>query len=84
MHSYTVGVGNGGLMISVIQFGSMAPTKTPDAILQDRKNGGLAQSKTHLVPEKKITLGGAFGLDFETENETTHVKTRLLPNCSPS
>jgi hypothetical protein len=77
MRSYTIDLGQGALMIGVMRFGSMA-AKTPDAILQDGKNGALAQSKTHLVREKKITLGGVPGLDFEAENDTLHIRAQVF------
>jgi hypothetical protein len=77
MRSYTIDLGQGALMIGVMRFGSL-PTKTPDAILQDAKNGALAQSKTHLVREKKITLGAAPGLDFEAESDTVHLRAQVF------
>jgi hypothetical protein len=77
MRSYSINLEQGVLMIGVAHFGSLMPTKGPDAILQDGKNGALAQSKTHLVLEKKITLDGAPGLDFEAENETIHIRARV-------
>jgi hypothetical protein len=77
MRSYTVGLGQSVLMIGVMRFGAITPTKGPDAILQDGKNSALAQSKTHLVSEKKIMLSGAPGLDFEAENETVHIRARI-------
>ena len=78
MRSYAIDPGQGSaLMIGVMHFGSM-PTKTPDAILQDGKNGALAQSKAHLVREKKITLGTAPGLDFEAENDTLHLRAQVF------
>ena len=78
MRSYTIDLGQGALMIGVMQFGSMVPSKGPDAILQDGKNGALAQGKAHLVSEKKITLGAAPGLDFEAENPTTHFRAQVF------
>lgn len=78
MHSYTIDLGQGALMIGVVQFATMVPGKGPDGILQDGKNGALAQSHSHLVSEKKITLGGAPGLDFEAENETIHLRARVF------
>ena len=78
MRSYAIDLGQGSaLMIGVMRFGSM-PAKTPDAILQDGKNGALAQSKTHLVREKKITLGAAPGLDFEAESDTLHIRAQVF------
>jgi len=74
--SYTVDLGQGALMIGVLR----SPggwSKAPDAVLQDGKNGALAQSKTHLVSEKKIALGGAPGLDIEAENDTIHLRARI-------
>ena len=77
MRSYAIDLGQGVLMIGVMRFG-LKPTKSPDAILQDGKNGALARSKTHLVREKKITLGAAPGLDFEAESDTLHVKAQVF------
>jgi hypothetical protein len=77
MRSYTIDLGQGALMIGVMRFGSM-PAKTPDAILQNGKNGALAQSKTHLVREKKIMLGAAPGLDFEAESDTLHIRAQVF------
>jgi hypothetical protein len=79
MRSYVIDLGQGqsALMIGVMHFGSR-PTKTPDAILQDGKNGALAQSKTHLVREKKIALAAATGLDFEAENDTLHIRAQVF------
>ena len=77
MRSYAIDLGQGVLMIGVMRFG-LKPTKSPDAILQDGKNGALARSKTHLVREKKITLGAAPGLDFEAESDSLHVRAQVF------
>ncbi len=75
--SYTVDLGQGVLMIGVLRIGTGGWSKAPDAVLQDGKNGALAQSKTHLISEKKVALGGAPGIDIEAENDTIHIRARI-------
>lgn len=77
MRLYAVNLGQDMLGVQVIRMGAGGWSKAPDAVLQDGKNGALAQSKTHLVTEKKIALGSAPGLEFESENETLHFKARI-------
>ena len=75
---YQIAVGDGGLMVGMFHFGPMVAGKTPDQVLQDGKNGALAQTKAHLISEKKITLGDASGLEMVAENPTFHIKGRLF------
>jgi hypothetical protein len=69
---------NGGVMVSMFHFGALAPGKSPDQVLQDGKNGALRQTQSHLISEKKITLGDAQGLEIVAEDPTFHVKARLF------
>ena len=79
---YQLGLGpngaDGGVMVGMFHFGAFAPGKGPDQVLQDAKNGALAQTQAHLLSEKKITLGDAQGLEMVAENATFHVKARLF------
>lgn len=77
LKTYLVDVGQSGMMIGICQFGSLVAGKNPDDLLQGGKNGALQETKTHLVSEKKITLGSAPGLEFDAENESLHAKVRI-------
>jgi hypothetical protein len=77
MRSYMLDLGQGTVGVQMIRMGPGGWSKDPDAVLQDGKNGALAQTKTHLVAEKKIALGSAPGLEFESENEAVHFRARI-------
>ncbi|MGH9563774.1 MAG: hypothetical protein ACRD3S_20155 [Terracidiphilus sp.] len=77
MRSYMVDLGQGTAGVQIIRMGPGGWSKDPDTVLQDGKNGALAQTKTHLVSEKKIALDGAPGLEFESENGTVHFRARI-------
>lgn len=66
-----------GMMIGVSDFGSIVAGKNPDDLLQGGKEGALKNTQTHLVREKKISLGGHPGLEFEAENDTLHAVARI-------
>jgi hypothetical protein len=51
--------------------------KSPDDLLQGGKEGALNNTQTHLVREKKISLDGHPGLEFEAENDTLHAFVRI-------
>jgi len=77
--SYQAGFGEaGGLMVGMFNLVSIVPGKTPEQVLQDGKNGALAQTQAHLISEKKITLGDAPGLEMVAENQSMHMKARLF------
>lgn len=78
LRTYLVDLGQSGFMIGVCQFGSLVEGKDPNDLLQGGKKGALEESKTHLVSEKKISLGGVPGLEFDAENDTMHARARIF------
>ncbi|MGB8845707.1 MAG: hypothetical protein WCC73_08495, partial [Terracidiphilus sp.] len=63
--------------IAVIDYGSAASVGDPQERLQGGKNGALANTNSHLIREKKITLGVYPGIEFESENASAHFYARI-------
>lgn len=78
MRSYMALDGSAALIISICDYGSPAAGKDPGALLQGAKNGAIQNSQSHLVSERKLTLGAATGLEFQAENEAIHTTDRLF------
>ncbi len=77
LRSYQALDGSVALIVSVCDYGSQAAGKDPATMLQGAKNGALENTKSHLVSEKKITLGASSGLEYEAENEEAHSTVRM-------
>lgn len=77
LRSYLAQVAPVALFIGVCDYGAQAAGKDPDTMLQGAKNGALTNSKSHLVSEKKITLGIYPGLAFESDSDTAHFSARI-------
>lgn len=77
LRTYLVEDPPAGMMIGVSALGALAAGKDPDALLQGGKEGALKNTQTHLVSEKKISLGANPGLEFEAENESLHATIRI-------
>jgi hypothetical protein len=58
-------------------YGTTASGSDPDTMLQGAKNGALENTKSHLVTEKKITLGVYHGVEFESESDEMHFSVRI-------
>jgi hypothetical protein len=65
------------LFVGVCDYGSQASGKDPDTLLQGAKNGALSNSSSHLLREKKITLGVYHGVEFEAESDVAHFFARI-------
>jgi hypothetical protein len=74
--TYGFGLGEAYVGVVVIDYGKAAEGLDPDALLQAGKQGSLEESHSHLVREKKITLGEYPGLEFEDENDKYHATAR--------
>ncbi len=57
------------LFVGICDYGSAAEGNDRDAQLQGAKQGALENSKSHLVAERRITLGVYPGLAFESETD---------------
>jgi len=77
LRSYIGRVDPVALFIGVCDYGSQAAGKDPDTMLQGAKNGALQNSNSHLVSEKKITLGIYHGVEFEAESDAAHFSARI-------
>ncbi len=77
LRSYIAQVSPVALFIGVCDYGSQAAGKDPQTMLQGAKNGALANSSSHLVSEKKITLGVYPGIEFEAESDAAHFTARI-------
>jgi hypothetical protein len=74
--SYTV-ILKPAWVVAVIDYGEQAPSADPDALLGLGKQGFLQTSNAHLISEKKITLDGNNGLEFEAESTMAHYSYRI-------
>jgi hypothetical protein len=77
LRSYIAQVAPVALFIGVCDYSTQAAGKDPDDMLQGAKNGALDKSKSHLVSEKKITLGIYHGVEFEAESDVAHFTARI-------
>jgi hypothetical protein len=77
LRSYIVEDGAAAIFVGVCDYGSKVSGQNPDVSLQGAKNGALQNSKSHLVAEKKITLGTYPGIEFEAESDTAHFVARV-------
>jgi len=77
LRSYIAQVTPVALFIGVCDYGSKVAGTDPQTLLQGAKNGALANSNSHLVTEKKITLGVYPGIEFEAESDAAHFTARI-------
>jgi hypothetical protein len=77
LHAYIAQDSDVALYVGVIDYGSATAGKTPDNLLQGAKNAALKSSSSHLVSEKKISLGAYPGLEFETVSDAVHITFRV-------
>jgi hypothetical protein len=79
LRSYMVEAGDVALFVGVCDYGSKASGNDPDQMLQGAKNGALSNSKSHLITERRITLGVYPGLAFESESDdgSAHFTARV-------
>lgn len=79
LRSYIVQQGDAALFVGVCDYGNNTQGRDPDAMLQGAKSGALSNSKSHLLQEKRITLGVYPGLAFESESDdgSAHFTARV-------
>ncbi len=77
LRSYLVQDGQVAMFIGVCDYGQQVAGRDPDSVLQGAKDGALSNSKSHLVSEKKITLGVYHGVEFEAESDAAHFSARI-------
>lgn len=77
LRSYIAQVAPVALFIGVCDYGTQAAGKDSNTMLQGAKNGALSNSNSHLVSEKKITLGIYPGVEFEAESDAAHFSARI-------
>jgi len=64
-------------MVTVIDYAEQATNADPDTLLEVGKQGALSSTNAHLLSEKKITLNGNHGIQFEAESSMAHFSLRL-------
>ena len=77
LRSYTAQVDQVALFIGVCDYGAAVAGKTPESLLEGAKNGALSNSNSHLLSEKKISLGIYRGVAFESESDAAHFSARI-------
>jgi hypothetical protein len=77
MRKYHADDDTGGMMIVVCDLGAAIAGKDPDTLMQDTVNEVRQITNTHLLSEKKITLGVYHGIAYEFESDATHVTSRI-------
>ncbi len=80
LHNYIMSVGDSALMVSVTNFGSLLDGKDQDVILQGGENGAINNTHGLLQPgsEKKISLGGYHGIEFEWDGESSGTRLHFF------
>ena len=76
MHQYSAEDSSTALMVFVNDYGAQLAGQDPEMVLERVKKGALTASKSRLLNERKITLGGHPGLEFESESATMHFSVR--------
>ena len=77
LHTYIAEAGGAALFIGVCDYGPKTEGKDLQELLQGAKNGALQNSSSHIVSEKKITLGDSPGLEFQAESSTAQITARI-------
>lgn len=77
MNSFCAQVSDTNLCVAVIDQASEATGLSPDVLFARAKLGVVAAPKTRKLSQADIDLDGRKGVEFVTENETTHTITRL-------
>jgi hypothetical protein len=77
LRSYIAQDGDVAMFVGVCDYGSQVTGKDPQVLLQGAKNGALQNSNSHLVSEKKITLGVYPGVEFEAVSDAAHFTVRI-------
>jgi hypothetical protein len=77
LRSYIVQVNSVALFVGVCDYGSANAGKDRSEVLQGAKEGALKNSSSHLISEKKITLGIYPGVEFESESDSAHFSARV-------
>jgi hypothetical protein len=77
LRSYLVQIEPVAMFVGVCDYGAAAEGRDPDTMLEGARDGALKNSSSHLVSERKITLGIYKGLAFESESDTAHFSARI-------
>jgi len=77
LRSYLVEIEPVALFVGICDYGSATAGRDPDDVLKGAEDGALTNSKSHLITDKKITLGIYHGMTFESESDTAHFSARI-------
>ncbi|HUV70741.1 MAG TPA: hypothetical protein VMW15_13830 [Terracidiphilus sp.] len=77
LRSYIVDLGSTALFVGVCDYGAAIAGHDPQTSLKGAENGALANSKSHMISEQKITLGIYPGLEFDSESDAAHFSARI-------
>jgi hypothetical protein len=77
LHSYIVQTAPVSMFIGVCDYGSSTEGRDPGTVLQGAEKAALSSSNSHLLREKKITLGVHPGIEFESESDAAHFTARI-------
>jgi hypothetical protein len=77
MNSYCSRVSETQLCVAVIKEGPTPTGLTPEAMLGRVKVGVLLAPKSREIHEAEVMLDGHKGIEIETEDETSHLYTRI-------
>ncbi|MFZ1085802.1 MAG: hypothetical protein WAN35_12630 [Terracidiphilus sp.] len=77
LRSYLAKSGPASFFVGICEHGAAAAGKNAGTMLQGAKNEILSNSNSHLVSEKKITLGNCHGVEFEADNYEAHFSARI-------
>lgn len=72
LRTYLAGTSAGAFFVGVVDYGDAIANRDPDDVLHGAEGGAMSNSASHLVRDKKITLGIYHGLEFESENQDAH------------
>jgi len=77
MNSYCAQLSETYLCVAVIDQGPEATGFTPEGMFERTRLAVISAPRTHKLNEADIDLDGHKGIEIETENDTSHIFTRI-------
>ena len=77
LHSYIAQEASAAMFVGVCDYGDKAASMDAEKQLQGAKNAILQNPGSHLLSERKISLGASPGLEFEAQSDTSFFTARI-------
>jgi len=77
LRTYLVELDPVAVFVGICDYGSATAGRDPDNVLQGAESGALTNSNSHLISDRKMTLGIYHGIAFEAESDSAHFSARI-------